>query len=143
MVDGERCGETAVSGFGAGGDPTAVAVVSDVIAISRNGSHITNWPTETPYASAETEFDSSHYIRFVVIDRPGIISELARIFATHDINIDSLLQEPGWSKTELPFVITLERCNTSAVRNALSEIQRFDFHGRDPFWMPILARGET
>ncbi len=143
VVDGERSGETAFSGFGAGGDPTAVAVVSDVIAISRNGSHITNWPTETPYASAETEFDSSHYIRFVVIDRPGIISELARIFATHDINIDSLLQEPGWSKTELPFVITLERCNTSAVRNALSEIQRFDFHGRDPFWMPILARGET
>ena len=143
VVDGERSGETAFSGFGAGGDPTAVAVVSDVIAISHNDSRVVNRPVQIPSLSVQTDFDSAHYIRLVVVDRPGIISELARIFATHDINIDSLLQEPGWSKTELPFVITLERCNTSAVRNALSEIHRFDFHARDPFWMPILARGET
>ena len=143
VVDGLRSGETALSGFGAGGDPTAVAVVSDVIAISRNGSHMSNWPRQAPNESAQADFNSAHYIRFVVIDRPGIISELAHIFATHDINIDSLLQEPGCSKTELPFVITLERCNTRAVRDALSEIRRFDFHARDPFWMPILARGET
>lgn len=143
VVDGLRSGETALSGFGAGGDPTAVAIVSDVIAINRNDSHMNNWPRQTRDVSAQIDFDSAHYIRFIVIDRPGIISELARIFATHDINIDSLLQEAGCSKTELPFVITLERCNTSAVRNALNEIQRFDFHARDPFWMPILARGET
>ncbi len=142
VVDGVRSGETALSGFGAGGDPTAVAVVSDVRAISRNNSHLKNWPRQIPDVAVQIDFEAAHYIRFVVIDRPGIISELARIFATHDINIDSLLQEPGWSKTELPFVITLERCNTSAVRDALSEIARFDFHSRDPFWMPILARGE-
>ena len=143
VVEGVRSGETAFSGFGAGGDPTAVAVVSDLASIARGGAAVAAWPANATIASVEVDFVAPQYVRFVVVDRPGIIAQLAEVFARYEVNFDSLLQEPGWSKSELPFVITLERCNSHAVRDALNEISAFDFHARQPVWMPILARGES
>ena len=72
-------------------------------------------------------------------DRPGIIASLAEVFSRHGVNVDAVLQEPGWSKAELPFVVTLEPCSSAAVNDALTEIESFDFHARRPVWMPILA----
>lgn len=143
IVDGERSGETAFSGFGAGGDPTAVAVVSDLASIERGGVVESLWPAKGPRAEVEVDFMAPQYVRFVVIDRPGIIADLAGVFARCQVNIDSLLQEPGWAKSELPFVITLERCSTRAVHDALDEIGSFDFHARQPVWLPFLVGKET
>ena len=143
IVDGERSGETAFSGFGAGGDPTAVAVVSDLASIERGGVVESLWPAKGPRAEVEVDFMAPQYVRFVVIDRPGIIADLAGVFARCQVNIDALLQEPGWAKSELPFVITLERCSTRAVQDALDEIGSFDFHARQPVWMPFLVGKET
>ena len=143
VVTGARGGETAFSGFGAGGDPTAVAVVSDLVALARGGEVSVAWPTGGDTQDIEIEFMASHYVRFVVVDRPGIIAELAEVFARHDVNFDSVLQEPGWSKSELPFVVTLERCSSRAVREAILEIAALDFHARQAVWMPILTSGKS
>ena len=143
VVEGVRSGETAFSGFGAGGDPTAVAVVSDLAALARGGVGPSTWPLDAATADVRIDFTSRQYVRFVVVDRPGIIAQLADVFARFQVNFDSLLQEPGWSKSELPFVITLERCSTRAVREALNEIATFDFHARQPVWMPILTQRES
>jgi len=43
----------------------------------------------------------------------------------------------------LPFVMTLERCLSSTLKRALSEIERLDFHIRPPLWLPVLAKGEA
>jgi|TARA_B100002003_G_scaffold192369_1_gene181598 homoserine dehydrogenase len=140
VVDGKFGGETALSGLGAGGEPTAVAVVSDLLAIAR-GTPVTLDASD--HESAETEpvtheFKAPHYVRFMVADRRGIIAALAEVFSRHGVNFDALLQEPGCSKAELPFVITLEACSSSAVAAALGEIERFDFHVRPPLWLPML-----
>ena len=143
IVEGQRSGETAFSGFGAGGSPTAVAVVSDLAAIARGGVADTLLVANEPNVEVEVDFMAPQYVRFVVIDRPGIIAELAGVFARFEVNFDSLLQEPGWAKSELPFVITLERCSTRAVRDALTEIGSLDFHARQPVWMPFLVGKEA
>ena len=143
VVGGEFGGETAFSGYGAGGEPTAVAVVSDLLAISR-GAPLAQIP---PGAGKEadsvlSEFEAPHYLRFMIKDRPGIIAAAAEVFSRHGVNIDAVLQEPGWSKTELPFVVTLERCGSSVVSAAMGEIRQLDFHVRPPLWLPILSGEE-
>ena len=140
VVEGAFGGETSFSGAGAGGGPTAVAVVSDLEAIARAdaGGH-PGWPAALPAEAVEREFEAPHYARFIVADRPGIIASLADVFSRHGVNVDAVLQEPGWSKAELPFVVTLERCSSAAVNDALTEIESFDFHARRPVRMPILA----
>ena len=141
VVDGEFGGETALSGCGAGGEPTAVAVVSDLLGIAR-GTPVTvdaGFQMAGEPQSVTHEFEAPHYLRFMIVDRPGIIAALADVFSRHGVNLDAVLQEPGWSKAELPFVMTLETCSSTAVRAALREIDEFDFHVRPPLWLPMLA----
>ena len=143
VVEGEFGGETAFSGFGAGGNPTAVAVVSDLVSIARGGpAHLahSSAPAAHP-GEVDRDFVAPQYVRFIVDDRPGIIATLASVFSRHDINVDSVLQEPGWSKSALPFVMTLESCSASSVREALREVEACDFHVRRPLWLPVLTGG--
>ena len=142
VVGGPHGGETAFRGFGAGGDPTAVAVVSDLEAIARTGSTAPRYRRPAAEAGVETDFEAPQYLRFVIVDRPGIIASLAGVFLRHGLNIDSVLQEPDWPKSALPFVVTLEPCSSRVLQAALAEIEMFDFHARPPVWMPILPRGE-
>ena len=139
VVDGEFGGETAFSGFGAGGAPTAVAVVSDLMAIARrNAPPADGWlPATGEPCPVIRAFEAPHYLRFMISDRPGIIASLAQVFSHHGINVDAVLQEPGWPKNELPFVMTLESCGSASVAAALAEAARFDFHVRPPLWLPI------
>ena len=143
VVEGVYGGETAFSGSGAGGNPTAVAVVSDLESIARGVDDVTvTWQAIEPADSVDRDFTAPHYVRFIVADRPGIIAALADAFSRHGANVDAVLQEPGWSKAELPFVVTLEACSAAAATKALDEIKSFDFHARPPLWMPILTQGE-
>ena len=142
IVDGARGGETAFRGFGAGGGPTAVAVVSDLEAIAGADGGAPRCWRRAEKARVEADFEAPQYLRFVIVDRPGIVASLAGVFLRHGLNIDSILQEPDWPKSALPFVVTLEPCRSSAVQAALAEIEAFDFHARPPVWMPILPRGE-
>ena len=142
VVEGMYGGETAFSGFGAGGDPTAVAIVSDLEAIAR-GNAVLPAPAVLKSSQVESDFAAPQYVRFIVTDRPGIIASLAAVFSSHGMNVDSVLQEPGWPKSELPFVVTLETCRCRTMRAALTEIEKFDFHARQPVWMPILATAEA
>ena len=142
VVEGQFGGETAFSGFGAGGDPTGTAVVSDLELIARRGAGGTSDDLSGASSTVLQECVAPHYTRFVVKDRPGIIASLADVFSRHGANIDSVLQEPGWSKDELPFVIALESCGSTAVDQALAEAAAFDFNVRRPLWMPVLTTGE-
>ena len=141
LTSGQYGGDMAFLGAGAGGDPTAVAVVSDLMFVARNLSAGPAKGTaviavSTPEVSSD--FETPWYLRFFVRDQPGIVARLAQILAAHRLNIDSLLQKPGCEKSALPFVITLEPCPDSALHPALEEMGRLDFMLRPCLCLPIL-----
>ena len=140
MATGTYGGETVFGGHGAGGHPTAVAVVSDILAIARAKQCAMSYagqPVEkTPAVTAD--FTTKHYLRFMVRDRPGIIASLATILSQCGVNIDSVLQKPGCPKSHLPFLITLEECKASLVERALEQINSLDFLVQPCLHLPIL-----
>ena len=140
MATGQYAGQMVFSGFGAGGDPTAVAVVSDLV-FDRAYRHGTAGslppPVETP-KDVSGEFTAPYYLRFVVKDRPGIIAAVATVLSRYGIGIDAVLQRPGYPHSALPFIITLETCRSAMLGCALQEINRLDFHVEPVLCMPIL-----
>ena len=140
MATGKYGGETVFGGHGAGGHPTAVAVVSDILAIARAkqaGMSYAVQPIEkTP--TVTDDFTTKHYLRFMVKDRPGIIASLATILSQCGINIDAVVQKPGCPKSHLPFLITLEECKASLVEQALQQINSLDFLVQPCLHLPIL-----
>ncbi len=139
MATGEYAGQTVFSGFGAGGDPTAVAVVSDLYSIARRGAKPqSNAPEVEMPKDVSGQFTAPYYLRFVVKDRPGIIAAVATVLTRYGIGIDAVLQRPGYPHSALPFIITLETCRSAQLGCALQEINRLDFHVEPVLCMPIL-----
>ena len=139
LTSGQYGGDMAFLGAGAGGDPTAVAVVSDVMFVAQSlagGKKEVLSNVSTPKISCD--FETAWYLRFFVRDQPGIVARLAKIMAAHKLNIDSLLQKPGFDKASLPFVITLEPCRDSLLHPALEEMSGLEFALRPCLCLPIL-----
>jgi homoserine dehydrogenase len=138
-VTGQFGGQSSFSGPGAGGPATAVAVVSDLLSLAaHSGPDVRE---EWQPAKVMPPPKRPYYVRFVVRDRPGIMSNIATALARQEINFDALLQEPGYPKEALPFVVTLEACEEIALEAALSEISTADFHHEPPVALPILVGG--
>jgi homoserine dehydrogenase len=135
---GQYGGETTFGGLGAGGEPTAVAVMSDLLAIAREAVPFRS-RTVADRAEVSPDFTSAFYVRFTVADRPGIIAALAAVFARHDINIDAILQEPGFPAGRRPFVVSLDPAPASAIDRAIEEMSQCDFHGEPPVVLPVLS----
>jgi homoserine dehydrogenase len=133
---GRYGGQSSFSGAGAGGPATAVAVVSDLLALTQRGTRGAGdeWlPTSTVAPPVRP-----YYLRFVVHDRPGILATIAAALARQSVNVDALLQEPGYPKDRLPFVITVEPCDEAALKAALDEIGTADWHAEPPLSLPML-----
>jgi homoserine dehydrogenase len=144
LLVGNKGGNTTLTGRGAGGEPTGVAVLSDVVQIARRmaagGTGATPLGYETWHPSRiapASENIISAYLRLVVRDRPGILARVCTLLARHGINIDSVLQEPAMPKNQLPFVMTLEPRREKDVSQAVAEITRLPFMARPPLMMPF------
>jgi homoserine dehydrogenase len=138
-VRGVFGGETSFSGSGAGGSPTAVAVVSDVLSVARGGAGAHQAAVATPYHEVSGDFVAPHYVRFTVNDKPGILAAVTAAYARYGINIEGVLQLPKFRKDRLPFVTTLEECSESVLDRALAEVARSDYHVQPPLALPIFT----
>jgi len=138
-VRGVFGGETSFSGSGAGGGPTAVAVVSDVLSVAAGRGRVVNGAQPAAFSDVRGDFVAPHYVRFTVNDKPGILAQVTAAYARYGINIDGVLQLPKFRKDRLPFVTTLEECPESMVDRALADVARSDYHVQPPLALPIFA----
>lgn len=123
LVGGAYGGDVVFSGHGAGGNPTAVAVISDLLAVV-HGSRTIDLASHK--IAVSSDFQLRHYIRFIVKDRPGIIAQIAGALAEQEVNIHAILQKPGHTKANLPFVVIVEPCASSVLKLALEKIANLD-----------------
>jgi len=135
ILTGRYGGDVVFSGHGAGGHPTAVAVVSDLLALAHGSRRV-----EIPSVPARigAEFEVPHYIRFLVADRPGIVAEITGALARERINIRAIVQKPGYPQHALPFVVTVEPCKSSALKRALAIISQMDCLLEQPLDLQML-----
>jgi len=135
VVSGKFGGDVVFSGHGAGGEPTAVAVISDLLAVAQ-GCKTVRLPAKKREVTGD--FLAPHYLRFVVDDKPGIVFAISGALSKVGANIDSILQRRGYPKHRLPFVVTTEPCLTSTIERALASIARMDCMLERPLSLQML-----
>lgn len=135
-VSSYALGNSMYYGRGAGMMPTAVAVVSDVIEVSRNllSSSSGGTPLRTSRRRGDMrerrirdpgELSSRYYLRFGVVDKPGVLAQLAGMLGEHEISISEVVQE-GQRQEGKPVtvVVTTHRALEKNVQSALAIINR-------------------
>jgi homoserine dehydrogenase len=136
VTSGRFGGDVVFSGHGAGGSPTAVAVMSDLLAIAED-SRIVRLPAAKTEVTGEVT--APHYLRLIVKDKPGIVAAIAGALAAVGVNIDSILQHRGHVGERLPFVVTTEPCLSTTLEKAVASMSAMDFMVEPPLAMQILV----
>jgi len=131
---GDKIGTQMLYGRGAGGEATGAAVVSDLIEIARDlaagqlsAKKISGFLESRDLEICEKPRPVSWYLRLTVKDQRGIVARVAEVIARHDINVDSLEQEPHMPKNRVSFVITVEPISEPTIRAAVDAINTFEF----------------
>ncbi len=97
FVEAAAAGELMFYGKGAGGDPTASAVLGDVVAVARHKVGGGRGPGESAYADlpvrAMGQARTRYHISLDVADRPGVLAQVATAFAEHDVSIETVRQQ--------------------------------------------------
>ena len=136
VTSGRFGGDVVLSGHGAGGHATAVAVMSDVLAVAEESFPLQRIARRTVVSG---DVFAPHYLRFVVDDKPGIISAISGALAKFKVNIDSILQRRGFPVHRLPFVVTTEPCLRSTVDAAVAEIANMEALVEVPLVLEVLV----
>jgi homoserine dehydrogenase len=134
IVTGERSGETLLVGKGAGGDPTAVAVVSDLLALTEPGHSQTGAPVAKNHAAEELK--RPHYLR--VCRQPGtdLLSAVTRILDAHGVRVQKALDNTD-KQTWQAAALLLETCSGAVVHKTVEEIAKLDGVSQAPLCLPI------
>ena len=138
MVMGDAVGPTLYSGAGAGGEPTASAVIADIIdvarALSANALPAVPYMGVTPQCIQQKPIlpidaiHSAYYLRIVVADKPGVMSEITQILSTLGISIEAIIQkEPARGDTQVSIVLITNVVQESRLLDALKDIESRPF----------------
>ena len=126
VADGDFVGSIMTEGQGAGAGPTASAVVADLIDIARGGGLAT---FAVPAAGLRRlvslpmeRHEGSYYLRLMVVDRPGVIADIAAALRDEDISVEAMLQRGRAPGESVPVVITTHETREASMVRALQRI---------------------
>lgn len=134
VVKGDAVGTTLYYGKGAGAEPTASAVIADLVDVTRlataDAEHRVPHLAFQPDAMSSlpvlpmSEIETGYYLRLRVEDKPGVLADITRILADQGISIDALLQrEPEEGEGETDIIILTHVCQESAADAAIAKIE--------------------
>ncbi len=141
LVQADKLGPSLYYGAGAGADPTASAVVADIIDVARTIT--TDAQNRVPHLAFQpdqivdipilpiTEVRTAYYLRMRVDDRPGVMAEITRIMGDKDISIEAILQkEPETGATRATIIMLTQKIREQQMVDAIDAIARLDVvHG--------------
>jgi homoserine dehydrogenase len=144
FVRGDVVGDTLFYGRGAGTDATASAVLSDVADAAldlKNGTKVRVPPFVAHARNGRVmpmdEITSQYYVRFSVVDRPGVLAKIAAIFAAAKIGISSVIQPEGHEGESVPLIMMIHDAPNAAMRKALAKIARLPFVKAKPVMIRV------
>nr|MBA3349223.1 ACT domain-containing protein [Actinomycetota bacterium] len=129
FVEAEEVGELMFLGRGAGGPPTASAVVGDIVELARNIKSGSRSPSSAYYREsarikAQDDVDVRYYVVLAVQDQPGVLSSVAGMFAHHGISIASVRQEGFADQASL--VLITHHASEAQHSATFADLERLD-----------------
>src|SRR5690606_21582153 len=126
VAEGDQVGATLFAGRGAGGGPTASAVVADIADIARGASlPALGVPSsalqDLPPAPMERHY-GAYYFRLMVVDQPGVLADVAACLREHEVSIESLIQRARNPLEPVPIVLTTHETFEAQMTGALARI---------------------
>ena len=128
FVEAESAGELMFYGRGAGGAPTASAILGDLIAIARNKTRGGEGHGESDYADlAIAPIDdvlSRYLIRLDVADKPGVLATVAQLFASHTVSIETVRQSGRGDSAEL--IVATHSAPEASLKKTVTALAKSD-----------------
>ena len=128
VAEGENINQLVFSGPGAGANPTASAIIGDVLsACHQLSSDQSNWYPLRDYKGKSKSFEnveSSMFIRLSVKDEPGVLAKIAGSFGENNVSIESVIQEGRGDKAEL--VLVTHEAPEKDLNNSINQISSLD-----------------
>ena len=136
IIEGKPVGQSVIQGEGAGPEATTSALVSDLSSISRGN-------IKFPFSISLKErkklkfgsiFDknSSAYLRFDVIDKPGVLSNITKIFAQNKVSIKRLIQNPNKIKENSSIIIITHQSKDFSINKIISQVSKKNYMVKKP-----------
>lgn len=137
VVKGDAVGPTLYYGAGAGSEPTASAVVADIIDVARA---LTSDPDNRvphlafqPHSLSDTtvlpieEVETAYYLRLQAVDKPGVLADVTQILGDSGISIEAILQKvPGEDASHVPVIILTQKIREKFMNQAIKQIEALD-----------------
>jgi homoserine dehydrogenase len=134
LVQGDAVGATLYYGKGAGAEPTASAVIADLVDVTR--MHTADPEHRVPHLAFQpgaveatpilplSEVETSYYLRLRVEDKPGVLADITRILADQQISIDAMIQrEPGEGESQTDIIMLTHITRERNVDAAIAKIE--------------------
>ena len=128
MTHGDAVGPTLYVGPGAGGPPTASAVVADLVELARGTLPVPR-PAERRLPDLGIEgVTCAHYLKIPAIDQPGVFADVADVLSRHDVSIEAVIQRPqairSGAEPWVPIIIVTDEAPEVVARECVSELGR-------------------
>ncbi len=125
FVEAESAGQMMFYGKGAGGAPTASAILGDLVAVARHKVNGGIGPKESDYADLKIaqigQTKTRYLIRLNVADKPGVLESVAHVFASHQVSIQTVRQTGAGDKAEL--IVMTHSSNESSLSATVKDLK--------------------